>query len=77
MIIIKLGQTCFIKGRFIIANIIAVCEGMEWPSHYVHNILVIKTTFEKTYVIAWYPFILPLAFEPISLKAFKILFTKT
>ena len=48
----------FIKSWYILDNIIAIWEGMEWAQHSKQHAIFVKTDFAKAYDRIKWPFIL-------------------
>jgi hypothetical protein len=75
---VRLEQIGFIRGRFILVNVIAIWEGMEWARAFGLDALFIKIDFEKEYDLVEWSFILAmlkaLSFGPSFLCAIEMLF---
>ena len=53
-LIVQPKQTSFIKGYYILNNILAICEGMEWDRVMQQATLFVKIEFQKAYdIIEW------------------------
>ncbi|KAH9288546.1 hypothetical protein KI387_032663, partial [Taxus chinensis] len=70
-------QTSFIQGRFILDNIVAVWEGVEWACKSHQATMFIKIDFEKAYDRIEWPFVLTmlqvLGFGPIFIQSVNML----
>jgi hypothetical protein len=77
-LIVRPEQTGFIKSRYILDNIIAVWEGMEWARQSKQAALFLKIDFAKAYDRIEWPFILAmlqaLGFGPQFLHSVEMLF---
>lgn len=77
-LIVRSEQTGFIKSRYILDNIIAVWEGMEWARRSNQKAVFIKIDFAKAYDRIEWPFILAmlqdLGFGPNFIQSVRILF---
>ena len=56
--IVRPKQTGFLKSRYILDNIIAIWEGMEWASKSKQSAIFLKIDFAKAYDRIEWPFIL-------------------
>jgi len=70
-LIIQPEKIGFVKGRYILDNVIIVWEGMEWTHKFGKEALFIKIDFEKAYDRVEWNFILnmlkDLGFGPLYL----------